>query len=54
MEERRIDGVEAERIRTEIEGKKRKLQEAVETESTTKDVKMSDECVDGLDGSLSS
>ena len=58
MDTRRIDGgdcrsVEAERISREVEAKKRKLQEAIEKESTMKDVTMADECLDGLDGSLS-
>ena len=35
-----------------IKAKKTKLQEAIETESTLKDVRMSDEGLDGLDGSL--
>ena len=46
--------VEAERLSREVEAKKRKLQEAIEKESTMKDVRMSDEGLDGLDGSLSS
>ena len=46
--------VEAERIAREVEEKKRKLQGAIEKESTLKDVRMADECLDGLDGSLSS
>ena len=46
--------VEAERISREVEAMKRKLQEAIEKESTMKDVRMSDEGLDGLDGSLSS
>ena len=46
--------VEAERIALEISGKKRKIQEAVEKESTKDDIKMPDGCMDGLDGSLSS
>ena len=46
--------VETERISREVEAMKRKLQEAIEKESTMKDVRMSDEGVDGLDWSLSS
>ena len=46
--------VEVERISREVEAKKRKLQEAIEKESTMKDVSMSDDGLDGLDGSLSS
>ena len=46
--------VEAERISRQAEGKKRKIQEAVGKESTMRDVRMSDERMDGLDGSLSS
>ena len=37
-----------------IVGKKGKIPEAIEKESTKKDVEMSDECMDGMDGSLSS
>ena len=46
--------VDVERGRAESEGNKRKIEEAAEMESTTKGVKMSDECMDGLDRSLSS
>ena len=46
--------VEAERISREVEAKNRKLFEAIEKESTMKDVRMSDEGADGLDGSLAS
>ena len=46
--------VEAERISREVEVKNRKLFEAIEKESTMKDVRMSDEGADGLDGSLAS
>ena len=46
--------MEAQRLSQEAEAKKSKLQEAIEKESTMKDVRMSDEGLDGLDGSLSS
>ena len=45
--------MEAQRLNREVEGKKRKLQEAVEKESG-KDARMGDDSMDGLDGSLSS
>ena len=45
--------LEADRIELEISGK-RKIQEAVEKETTKDDIKMSDGGMDGLDGSLSS
>ena len=38
----------------EVEAKNSKLQEAIEKESTMKDVRISDDDLDGLDGSLSS
>ena len=44
--------VEAQRLSKEVEAKKRKLQEAIERESTMNDVRMSDKGLDGLDGSL--
>ena len=52
MDERRIDRGDFQLVggSGEVEAKKRKLQEAIEKESTMKDVRMSDEGLDGLDG----
>ena len=54
VEETASWSVAAERMSREVEAKQRKLQEAIEKESTMKDVRMADECLDGLGGSLSS
>ena len=57
MDTRRFSGgnrqliLEAQRLSREVEAKKRKLQEAIEKESS-KDARMGDDPMDGLDGSL--
>ena len=48
MDERRVNGA------SEVKQRRGKPKKAVEKESTMKDVKMSDDGMDGLHGSLSS
>ena len=43
--------LEAQRLSREVEAKKRKIQQAIEKESS-KDARMGDDPMDGLDGSL--